>query len=104
MSHLDLDLHSVCDMETISKRGQRCPTVSGIIPASCLSPPLPAWHSTLASRFCATRCCMPTPDSPTVYHLRIRLDRISPLIWRRLLVTSETTIAELHATIQIPFG
>jgi len=47
---------------------------------------------------------MPTPDSATVYQLRIRLDRISPLIWRRLLVTSETTIAELHATIQIAFG
>jgi Plasmid pRiA4b ORF-3-like protein len=47
---------------------------------------------------------MPTPASPTVYQLGIRLDRISPLIWRRLLVTSETTIAELHATIQIAFG
>jgi len=47
---------------------------------------------------------MPTPDSPIVYQLRIRLDRISPLIWRRLLVTSETTIAELHAIIQIAFG
>jgi hypothetical protein len=47
---------------------------------------------------------MPTPDSPTVYQLRIRLDRISPLIWRRLLVTNDTTIAELHATIQIAFG
>jgi Plasmid pRiA4b ORF-3-like protein len=47
---------------------------------------------------------MPTPDSPAVYQLRIRLDRISPLIWRRLLVTSETTIAELHSTIQIAFG
>ena len=47
---------------------------------------------------------MPTPNPPVVYQLRIRLDRISPLIWRRLLVTAETTIAELHATIQIAFG
>ena len=47
---------------------------------------------------------MPTPDSPIVYQLRIRLDRISPLIWRRLLVTDATTIAELHAIIQIGFG
>jgi hypothetical protein len=47
---------------------------------------------------------MSTPNPRTVYHLRIRLDRISPLIWRRLLVTSETTIAELHAIIQIAFG
>ncbi len=47
---------------------------------------------------------MPTPDSPAVYQIRIRLDRISPLIWRRLLVTDATTIAELHAIIQIAFG
>lgn len=47
---------------------------------------------------------MPTPNSPAVYQLRIRLDRISPLIWRRLLVRDATTIAELHAIIQIAFG
>jgi hypothetical protein len=46
---------------------------------------------------------MPTLDAPSVYQLRIRLDRISPLIWRRLLVTDATTIAELHAIIQIAF-
>jgi len=47
---------------------------------------------------------MSTPVSPAVYQLRIRLDRISPLIWRRLLLTDDTTIAELHAIIQIAFG
>jgi Plasmid pRiA4b ORF-3-like protein len=47
---------------------------------------------------------MSTLDSPAVYQLRIRLDRISPMIWRRLLVTTDTTIAELHAIIQIAFG
>jgi hypothetical protein len=47
---------------------------------------------------------MPTPNSPAVYQLRIRLDRISPLIWRRLLLTDTTTIAELHTIIQIAFG
>jgi hypothetical protein len=47
---------------------------------------------------------MSTPNPTTVYQLRIRLDRISPLIWRRLLVTDATSIAELHATIQIAFG
>jgi Plasmid pRiA4b ORF-3-like protein len=47
---------------------------------------------------------MSISDSPVVYQLRIRLDCISPLIWRRLLVTSDTTIAELHAIIQIAFG
>jgi len=47
---------------------------------------------------------MSTPNSAPLYQLRIRLDRISPLIWRRLLVTDATTIAELHTTIQIAFG
>jgi hypothetical protein len=47
---------------------------------------------------------MPTLASPAVYQLRIRLDRSSPLIWRRPLVTGATTIAELHAIIQIAFG
>ena len=47
---------------------------------------------------------MSTSNSPAIYQLRIRLDRISPLIWRRLLVTYATTIAKLHTTIQIAFG
>ena len=47
---------------------------------------------------------MSTPNPAPIYQLRIRLDRISPLIWRRLLVTDATTIAELHAIIQIAFG
>ncbi len=47
---------------------------------------------------------MPPPDSVAVYQLRIRLDRISPLIWRRLLVCDAMTIAELHDAIQIAFG
>jgi hypothetical protein len=47
---------------------------------------------------------MSTLDSLAVYQLRIRLDRISPLIWRRLLVSDATTIAELHAIIQIAFS
>jgi Plasmid pRiA4b ORF-3-like protein len=47
---------------------------------------------------------MSTLDSVAVYQLRIRLDRISPLIWRRLLLTDTTTIAELHTIIQLAFG
>jgi hypothetical protein len=47
---------------------------------------------------------MPPSDPATVYQLRIRLDRISPMVWRRLLVRDTTTIAELHAIIQLAFG
>jgi len=41
---------------------------------------------------------------PEVYQLRIRLCAISPLIWRRLLVRSDSSIAELHHLIQSTFG
>jgi hypothetical protein len=40
---------------------------------------------------------------PDVYQLRIRLCGVSPLIWRRLLVRSDTSIAELHHLIQAAF-
>ncbi len=39
-----------------------------------------------------------------VYQLHITLRGISPLIWRRVLVTSEHTIADLHDTLQILLG
>src|ERR671938_244842 len=36
-----------------------------------------------------------------VYQLHVWLCEISPLIWRRLLVRSDSTIADLHYTLQI---
>jgi len=39
-----------------------------------------------------------------VYQLRIWLREISPAIWRRLLVRSDSTIADLHYTLQITMG
>src|SRR3989442_8196800 len=43
------------------------------------------------------------PEPPSVYQLRIVLREISPLIWRRLLVCSDTTLAHLHTILQIVF-
>jgi Plasmid pRiA4b ORF-3-like protein len=43
-------------------------------------------------------------SSPSVYQLRVVLRGVSPLVWRRLLVRSESTIAELHAVLQTSFG
>jgi hypothetical protein len=45
-----------------------------------------------------------SPDSVTIYQLRLVLAGISPMIWRRLLVSSETSIAQLHEYIQIAFN
>ena len=44
------------------------------------------------------------PPDELIYQLKIVLTSISPMIWRRLLVQSATTIAELHYIIQIAMG
>jgi hypothetical protein len=44
------------------------------------------------------------PAPLTMYQLRVVVRGVSPLIWRRLLVPADTTIAGLHAVLQIAFG
>ena len=47
----------------------------------------------------------PNPSAtPGAYELRVVLRGISPLMWRRLLVRGDTTIADLHRTLQIAFA
>lgn len=41
---------------------------------------------------------------PLIYQFRVSLRRISPMICRRLLVRSDSSIADLHYTIQIAMG
>src|SRR5215471_11440413 len=43
------------------------------------------------------------PPLTAIYQLRLVLAGISPIIWRRLLVSSESTIAQLHQYIQACF-
>ena len=40
----------------------------------------------------------------SIYQLKVWLQGISPMVWRRLLVRSDSTIADLHYTIQIAIG
>jgi hypothetical protein len=48
---------------------------------------------------------MTTAATPlSIYQLRVVLRGISPLIWRRVLVRSEATLAQLHAILQILFA
>jgi len=42
------------------------------------------------------------PAGLFVYQLRVVLRGVSPLIWRRLLVRSDSSIADLHATSSSP--
>jgi Plasmid pRiA4b ORF-3-like protein len=44
------------------------------------------------------------PVTGTVYQLRVVLAGISPMVWRRLLVPAETSIAGLHEILQAAFG
>jgi len=44
------------------------------------------------------------PAPVKVYQLKISLRAITPMIWRRLLVTSDTTIAQAHDFLQIVMG
>ena|SRR5271166_1073754 len=41
---------------------------------------------------------------PQIYQLRVVLRGISPLLWRRLLVRSDSTVAQLHQALQVAFG
>ena len=41
---------------------------------------------------------------PAVYYFRIVLRGVSPLIWRRVLVRGDTTLADLQATFQVALG
>jgi Plasmid pRiA4b ORF-3-like protein. len=45
----------------------------------------------------------PSHETLNIYQLRIVLRGISPLIWRRVLVRDDTTLAPLHDLIQILF-
>jgi hypothetical protein len=47
------------------------------------------------------RTAIPPPE---VYQLHVWVREISPMIWRRLLVRSDSTIADLHYTLQIAMG
>src|SRR5690349_5861304 len=47
---------------------------------------------------------MPELPNTVIYQLRITLRGISPLIWRRLLIHAETSIADLHYILQLPMG
>ena len=41
---------------------------------------------------------------PNVYQCRVVVQGISSLIWRRLLICSDMSLATLHATLQVVFG
>jgi hypothetical protein len=47
---------------------------------------------------------MSEPLETTIYQLKVVLLGVSPMIWRRLLVCSTSTITDLHYILQITMG
>ncbi len=43
-------------------------------------------------------------DAVKLYQLKVSLRDVSPMIWRRLLVTSDTSMAQLHQIVQTAMG
>ncbi len=43
-------------------------------------------------------------SATSIYQLRLVLRHVTPLVWRRVLVCSDTTIAQLHRVIQVTMG
>ena len=46
----------------------------------------------------------PSCNLTNVYRFRMVVQGISPLIWRRLLIRSDMSLATLHAALQIVFA
>lgn len=47
---------------------------------------------------------MNDPSDPVIYQLKAVIAGISPMIWRRLHIHSDTSLADLHYILQICFG
>jgi Plasmid pRiA4b ORF-3-like protein len=46
----------------------------------------------------------PSSIPPCIYQFRVVVQGISPLIWRRLLVRNDMSLATLHAALQVVFA
>ncbi len=47
---------------------------------------------------------MNDPTQLSIYQFRAVLNGVSPMVWRRFLLASETSLADLHEVLQLAFG
>src|SRR5271157_1453057 len=47
---------------------------------------------------------MSDPAQCSIYRLRLVVNGVSPMVWRRFLVSSKTNLADLHEILQVAFG
>lgn len=50
------------------------------------------------------KASVPVQTERAVYQLKVSVDGISPLIWRRLQISEDATLPQLHQTLQVLFG
>ena len=46
---------------------------------------------------------MKQDSQPEAYYVHVSIHGIHPMLWRRFLVRSDSTLADLHAVLQIGF-
>ena len=49
-------------------------------------------------------CDLAAGDTASLLQFKIWLLKVSPMVWRRILVPSTCTLRELHGTIQVAMG
>lgn len=47
---------------------------------------------------------MPRATANQIYRIKVTLTDVRPLVWRRLLVPAEMTLAQLHRVLQVAIG
>ena len=47
---------------------------------------------------------MPSSAGQTIIQLRVTLEEVEPLVWRRLLVPGNAKLAKLHDMVQVAMG
>jgi len=53
-------------------------------------------HGAIAQRFVGKPLAPQTPPTPKPIALRVELEEIKPLVWRRIVVPNQLTLASLH--------
>jgi hypothetical protein len=43
-------------------------------------------------------------DTPTIYQVKVTLDGVRPVVWRRFQVSADTTLLSLHNILQVVMG
>jgi hypothetical protein len=74
------------------------------VPAAGMSTPTPSGLALPRRDKLSQRKAVTEQLADVAYQLQVVLHGVSPLIWRRLLVPGDASVADVHAMVQIAFG